>query len=60
MENVEDNDRPGKRPKLSKELIVYRDEDLEQTIQPHDVALVVTSRRWLYSKESISRSRKRG
>lgn len=32
MENVEDNDWLGKRPKLSKESIEFGDEDLEGTV----------------------------
>ena len=43
-EAAEDNDQLGKRPKLSRELIEFGDEDLEGTTQLHDEALVLTSK----------------
>ena len=44
VKDIEDNDQPGKRLRLSKELVEFGDEDLEGTTQPHDDSLVVTSR----------------
>ncbi|XP_030930617.1 uncharacterized protein LOC115956350 [Quercus lobata] len=36
--------RPKKRPKVNRDLITFDEEDLEGTSQPHDDALVMTSR----------------
>ncbi|XP_023886362.2 uncharacterized protein LOC111998496 [Quercus suber] len=44
VEAAKDNDQLRKRPKLSKELIEFRDEDLEGTTQPHDDALMLSYR----------------
>ena len=44
MKGVEENDRRGKRPRLSREPIEFGDENLEGTTQLHDDAFVVTSR----------------
>ena len=44
VKDAKDNDRLGKRAKLSRESIEFGDEDLEGTTQPHDDALIVTSR----------------
>ena len=46
IKDAEDNDQPGKRLKLSREPIEFRDENLERTTQPHDDALIITSRIW--------------
>ena len=44
VKDAKDNDQPGKRSKLSREPIEFKDENLEGTTQPHDDALRVTSR----------------
>lgn len=44
IEAAKDNDQLRKRPKLSKEPIEFRDEDLKGTTQPHDNALMLTYR----------------
>ena len=44
VKDSKDNDQPGKRSKLSREPIEFKDENLEGTTQPHDDALIVTSR----------------
>lgn len=46
IKDAKDNDRPGKRPKLSREPIEFGDKNLEGTTQPHDNALIITSRIW--------------
>ena len=44
IKDAKDNDQLGKRPKLSRESIEFGDEDLEGATQPHDDALIATSR----------------
>ena len=44
IKDAKDNYQPGKRSKLSREPIEFKDENLEGTTQPHDDALIVTSR----------------
>ena len=44
VENAEYEARPEKKLKLAQEKIEFRDENLEGTTQPHDDALVVTTR----------------
>lgn len=44
MENCLDEQPPEKKMKIGQESIVFNDNDLEGTIQPHDDALVVTAR----------------
>ena len=42
--NCSSKQPPKKKMKIGRELIVFNDDDLEGTIQPHDDALVVTAR----------------
>lgn len=44
VDNSKGDTRPGKKLRLSRGPIEFRDEDLEGTTQPHHDALVVTAR----------------
>ena len=44
VKDVEDNDQPRNRLKLSREPIEFEDENLEGTTHPHDDALIIASR----------------
>ena len=44
VEGNPDLQSPGKKMKFARELVSFDDDDLEETIQPHDDALVVTAR----------------
>ena len=44
MESAREDAQPGEKTKCTREPIAFRDDDLEETTQPYDDALMVTAR----------------